>query len=95
MRETDETGDAPTAEVADAEESEAGAAATRTRGELPRWVLPALVVAALVILVLNIGAFDGSAGGRIVLAGIVVVTIGVAIALNPRRSSPAGGTARR
>jgi hypothetical protein len=30
-----------------------------------------------------------------VLAGIIVAVIGVAIALNPRRSSIAGGTARR
>lgn len=90
-----DTGDAPTPEIAAAEENETGAAATRTRGELPRWVLPALVIVALVILILNVAAFDRSAGGWIVLAGIVVATIGVAIALNPRRSSIAGGTARR
>jgi hypothetical protein len=90
-----QTGDAPTSDAAIQQEEETGAAATRTRGELPRWVLPALVIAALVILVLNIGAFDGSTGGWIVLAGIIVVTIGVAIALNPRRSSIPGGTARR
>jgi hypothetical protein len=94
VRET-ETGDAPTPDVAVAEESETGAAATRTRGEFPRSLLPALVIVALVILILNIAAFDGSAGGWIVLAGIIVAVIGVAIALNPRRSSIAGGTARR
>jgi hypothetical protein len=90
-----DTGDAPTPEIATAEEKETGAAATRTRGKLPRWVLPALVIVALVILILNVAAFDGDAGGWIVLAGIVVVTIGLAIAVNPRRSSAAGGTARR
>lgn len=94
MRDT-ETGDAPNTDVAVATEQETGAASTGTNEGAPRWVVPALVVAALVLAVANILAFDGSAGGWIVLVGIVVVMIGVAIALNPRRSSIPGGTAER
>ena len=90
-----ETGDAPTPEVAAAEESETAAAATRTRGDLPRWIVPALVVVALLIAVVNIAMFDGSAGGWVVLAAMIALTVGASLALNPRRGSLPGGTAER
>jgi hypothetical protein len=90
-----QTGDSPTRDAAIEQEEETGGAAAGTREGAGRWVVPALVVVAVVLAIVNILVFDGSAGGWIVLAGIVVVTIGVAIALNPRRSSIPGGTAER
>ena len=87
--------DPPNPDVAAAEEQELGEASMGLRGEWPRWVLPALAVVALVLAVANIVVFDWSVGGWLVLAGLLVVLIGVSIALNPRRSSPAGGTADR
>ena len=86
--------DPPTPDVA-AEEEELAEGSMRIRGGAPRWVVPLLAVLALVLLVANILVFDASLGGWIVLAALLVVVIGVWIALNPRRSSPAGGTEDR
>ena len=95
VRET-QRADAPTPEVADNEAREVGAASTRTQiGAAPRWVVPVLVVLALLLAVVNIVMFDGSSGGWIVLAGMVVLLIGAALALNPRRGSIPGGTTER
>ena len=88
--------DAPTPEVAESEARESGAASTGTRvGAAPGWLVPALIVLALVLAVVNIVMFDGSSGGWIVLAGMLVLLVGAAVALNPRRGSIPGGTSDR
>jgi hypothetical protein len=95
LRET-QRADAPTPAVADAEAREVGAASTRTQlGAAPRWVVPALVIGALVLAVANVLMFDGGAGGWILLAALIVLVIGAALALNPRRGSIPGGTVER
>jgi hypothetical protein len=95
VRET-QRADAPTPEVAESEARESGAASTGTQnGATPRWVLPVLVVLALVLAVVNIVMFDGSSGGWILIAGMVLLLIGASIALNPRRGSIPGGASDR
>jgi hypothetical protein len=82
-----------TPEVEQQSQQERGRVATRT-GRAPRWFTVVLVVVAAFLVA---GAVFRPLGwtGLIVLGAVVGLVIGLMIAVNPRRRSPAGGTSRR
>jgi hypothetical protein len=76
-------------------EREVSETATRGRPRAPAWVVPTLAV--LVIAGALYVAFvqQPAAIHLIVIAATLAVVIGLIIAVNPNRRSPAGGTRRR
>jgi hypothetical protein len=76
-------------------ESETSASALGARGRAPMWLLPALAVVLLGVTLYVVLRQQPAAIHLIVLGAILVVVIGLIVAINPRRRSPAGGTEER
>lgn len=83
-----------TPEVEEQSQQEAGRAATRTRSA-PRWLVPVLIVVAAFLTFWALFQPVPGWAGWVVFGAIVLVVIGMMIAVNPRRRSPAGGTRGR
>lgn len=86
--------DRPTPEVAEAAEKEMGEKASQTRRGAPVWLTPVLIALAAFGIVWLILLPAATWADWTVLAAIVVVTVGLFVAINPRRSSAPGGTQR-
>ncbi len=72
---------------------EQGRTGLRVRRGAPAWAAIALV-ALLAFGLISVVALDTGWGLWVVLGGIVAVVAGLVVALNPRRTSPEGGTDR-
>jgi hypothetical protein len=76
-------------------EHETAARVVGSQGGAPIWLVPLLALVLVALTLYVILALQPPAIQLIVLVVILVVVVGAILALNPRRSSPVGGTRRR
>ena len=94
MRELSNRQGTPRGQTANSAVTEAGRTSLVRRG--PRVAMtPVLTVMAAALLYWVVFETGISGSGWIVIGAIAAVVVGVALAINPRRGSVAGGTRRR